>query len=132
MAIGAPFKALQVPKFDSLHFAKRMLLKRMLYGPQHAVLYGRYDDLVTLPNQNHFFIEPTRTVYKFQPGNVNYELSYGCVGINDYLVALASRHGNVQQDERAAMAAAFDLISVQEEVVYRRLLDFLNAVPSSG
>ena len=101
-----------------------------LYGPHHAVLYGRYDDLVAMPGQNHFFIEPTRTPYKFQPGNVNYELSFGCIGINEYLVELAGRGGKVHKDERAAMGAAFDLISAQEEVVCRRLLDFLNAVPS--
>ena len=101
-----------------------------LYGPHHAVLYGRYDDLVTLPGQNHFFIEPTRTPYKFQPGNVNYELSYGCMAINEYLVELAGRGGKAHKDERAAMATAFDLISSQEEVVCRRLLDFLNSVPS--
>ena len=101
-----------------------------LYGPHHAVLYGRYDDLVAMPGQNHFFIEPTRTPYKFQPGNVNYELSFGCIGINEYLVELGGRGGKVHKDERAAMGEAFDLISTQEEVVCRRLLDFLNAVPS--
>ena len=61
---------------------------------------------------------------------MNYELSYGCIGINEYLVGLAGRGGKVHKDERAAMGAAFDLISAQEEVVCRRLLDFLNAVPS--
>ena len=101
-----------------------------VYGPHHAVLYGRYDDLVALPGQNHFFIEPTRTPYKFQPGNVNYELSYGCIGINEYLVELARRSGQVHDDERVAMGAAFDLITAQEEVVCRRLLDFLNAIQS--
>lgn len=101
-----------------------------VYGPHHAVLYGRYEDLVALPGQNHFFIEPTRTPYKFQPGNVNYELAYGCMGINEYLVDLARRSGEVHEDERAAIGAAFDLISAQEEVVCRRLLDFLNGVPS--
>ena len=101
-----------------------------VYGPHLAVLYGRYDDLVALPGQNHFFIEPSRTPYKFQPGNVNYELSYGCIGISEYLVKLGRRSGNVHEDERVAMEAAFDLITAQEEVVCRRLLDFLNAIPS--
>ena len=97
-----------------------------VYGPHHAVLYGRYDDLVALPGQNHFFIEPTRTPYKFQPGNVNYELAYGCIGINEYLVELASRSGRNFENERGALQAAFELITRQEEAVCTRLLDFLN------
>jgi cysteine desulfurase family protein (TIGR01976 family) len=101
-----------------------------VYGPHHAVLYGRYDDLVALPGQNHFFIEPTRTAYKFQPGNVNYELSYGCIGINEYLVELARRGGAPVTDDREAITSAFDLITEHEEHICQRLLEFLTALPS--
>ena len=100
-----------------------------VYGPHHAVLYGRYDDLVALPGQNHFFIEPTRTPYKFQPGNVNYELAFGCMGINEYLVALAGRGGRNFETEREALQAAFELITHQEEAVSRKFLDVLNQMP---
>lgn len=99
-----------------------------VYGPHHAVLYGRYDDLVALPGQNHFFVEPKRTAYKFQPGNVNYELAYGCIGINEYLVELARRGGAPAGDERAALTSAFDLISEQEEQICRVLIDYLNTI----
>lgn len=101
-----------------------------VYGPHHAVLYGRHDDLAALPGQNHFFIEPTRTAYKFQPGNVNYELSYGCIGINEYLFELARRSGMHSSDERKAITSAFNLITEQEEFICGKLLDFLNALPS--
>jgi len=97
-----------------------------VYGPHHAVLYGRYDDLVSLPGQNHFFVEPTRTAYKFQPGNVNYELAYGCIGISDYLIELARRSGVSDGDDRAFLKSAFDLISEQEEQLCRLLVDYLN------
>lgn len=100
-----------------------------VYGPHHAVLYGRHDDLVSLPGQNHFFIAPTRTAYKFQPGNVNYELAYGCIGISEYLVELARRGGAREGTERQALQAAFEMITEQEELVCRRLLDALNAIP---
>ena len=100
-----------------------------VYGPHHAVMYGRRDDLVSLPGQNHYFIEPTRTAYKFQPGNVNYELAYGCIGINENLVELARRSGVPSQGEREALRSAFDIITEQEELVCRRLIDFLNATP---
>lgn len=101
-----------------------------VYGPHHAVLYGRHDDLVALPGQNHFFIAPTRTAYKFQPGNVNYELAFGCIGINEYLVELARRGGAQATDERGGIKAAFDIITAQEELICRRFIDFLNATPS--
>ncbi len=101
-----------------------------VYGPHHAVLYGRHDDLVSLPGQNHFFIEPTRTAYKFQPGNVNYELAYGCIGISEYLVELARRSGAPAGNEREALNSAFDQIAEQEEIICRRFIDFLNAIPS--
>lgn len=101
-----------------------------VYGPHHAVLYGRYDDLAALPGQNHFFIEPTRTAYKFQPGNVNYELSYGCMGINEYLVELSRRGGAPAVDERTAIRNAFDFITEQEERICGRLFDFLTTLPS--
>jgi cysteine desulfurase family protein (TIGR01976 family) len=100
-----------------------------VYGPHHAVLYGRHDDLVSLPGQNHFFIEPTRTAYKFQPGNVNYELAYGCIGINEYLFELARRSGVAAVNERSGLQAAFDLITEQEETICRKFIDFLEAVP---
>lgn len=96
-----------------------------VYGPHHAVLYGRYDDLVSLPGQNHFFVEPSRTAYKFQPGNVNYELAYGCIGINDYLTELGRRGGAPDGDDRAALKVAFDLITEQEEQICGILIDYL-------
>lgn len=101
-----------------------------VYGPHHAVMYGRYDDLASLPGQNHFFIEESRTAYKFQPGNVNYELAFGCIGINEYLVELANRGGKNSSDERTALATAFDMITRQEELVCSRLIDVLNDMPA--
>lgn len=123
----APHRAVDVRALDVDYYVFSFY---KVYGPHHAVLYGRYGDLAALPGQNHFFIEPTRTAYKFQPGNVNYELSYGCIGINEYLVELARRGGAPEGDERSAIRSAFDLISQQEQLICARLLDYLNAVPS--
>jgi cysteine desulfurase family protein (TIGR01976 family) len=99
-----------------------------VYGPHHAVLYGRHEDLVSLPGQNHYFIAPTRTAYKFQPGNVNYELAYGCIGISAYLTDLARRSGAPSGDARSALKSAFDLITEQEEKICGQLIDYLNSV----
>jgi selenocysteine lyase/cysteine desulfurase len=52
-----------------------------VFGPHYAVLWGRRELLLQLASLNHYFITPATLPYKLQPGNVNYELSYGCIGI---------------------------------------------------
>ena len=95
------------------------------FGPHHAVLYGKYDALVALPVQNHFFVTPEMVPYKFQPGNVNYEMSYGCIAIGEYLEALGQR-GDAALEGRAAMVAGFDAIAAHEADLSRRFLDYLS------
>ena len=85
------------------------------YGPHQAVLWGRFDRLLELASLNHFFIGKDRVPYKLQPGNVNYELAYGCAGIPEYLAALGEHH----------RAEPFDVIAAHEEALAERLLGWL-------
>lgn len=94
------------------------------FGPHFAVLWGRRDLLLEFPSLNHFFIGQEVVPYKLQPGNVNYELSYGCIGITDYLLDIATQLG-AQGSERQRMQAAFDAFEVQEDALAERLLAFL-------
>ncbi|MFJ7885625.1 cysteine desulfurase-like protein [Pseudomonas sp. NPDC096917] len=94
------------------------------FGPHFAVLWGRRDLLLELPSLNHYFIGQDVLPYKLQPGNVNYELSFGCIGITDYLLDISSRLG-AQGSERKRMQAAFDAFEVQEDLLAERLLAFL-------
>jgi cysteine desulfurase family protein (TIGR01976 family) len=87
------------------------------YGPHQAVLWGRYERLLELDSLNHGFIGRDRVPYKLQPGNVNYELAWGCAGIPDYLEGLAAHHG----------ADAFELIAAHEESLAAPLLAWLGA-----
>ncbi|WP_298918791.1 cysteine desulfurase-like protein [uncultured Nostoc sp.] len=100
-----------------------------VYGPHHALLYGKEEHLLRLPGWNHYFIEQTDIPYKFQLGNVNFELSYGMLGLCDYLSELAQLHyGNqTAPDLRNQMVQAFDLISIHEEKISDRLLNYLNS-----
>ncbi|MEH1902655.1 MAG: cysteine desulfurase-like protein [Nostoc sp.] len=100
-----------------------------VYGPHHALLYGKEEHLLKLPGLNHYFIEQTDIPYKFQLGNVNFELSYGMLGLCDYLSELAQLHyGNqTAPDLRNQMVQAFDLISIHEEKISDRLLNYLNS-----
>jgi cysteine desulfurase family protein (TIGR01976 family) len=101
------------------------------YGPHYAVLYGKREHLLQLPGMNHYFIGKTEIPYKFQPGNVNYELSYGMVGLCDYLSELAKRHyaQTAKPSLRGQMEQAFQLISDHEETIGDRLLRYLNSNP---
>jgi cysteine desulfurase family protein (TIGR01976 family) len=100
-----------------------------VYGPHQALLYGKREHLLTLPSINHYFIDASTIPYKFQPGNFNYELCYGMLGLCDYLSELAWHHnGNAAGSNlRHQMVQAFDLIRLHEEQLGERLLNYLNS-----
>lgn len=95
-----------------------------VFGPHYAVLWGRRELLLGLPSLNHYFIGPEVIPYKLQPGNVNYELSYGCVGINEYLVDVGTSLG-CRGSSRQKMQAAFDAFERHEDTLAERLLGYL-------
>ncbi len=100
-----------------------------VFGPHYAVLWLRRDLLLGLPSLNHYFIGPEVVPYKLQPGNVNYELSYGCIGISDYLVHVGETLG-ATGTERQKMQAAFDAFEAHENLLAERLLAYLRSKPS--
>lgn len=95
-----------------------------VFGPHYAVLWGRRELLLSLPSLNHHFIGPEVIPYKLQPGNVNYELSYGCVGICDYLRDTGSTLG-ATGSARQRMQAAFDAFARHEDLLAARLIRWL-------
>ncbi|WP_341530888.1 cysteine desulfurase-like protein [Nostoc sp. UHCC 0302] len=124
----APHRLIDVQDLDVDFYA---LSFYKVYGPHHALLYGKEEHLLKLPGLNHYFITQTDIPYKFQLGNVNFELSYGMLGLCDYLSELAQIHyGNqTTTDLRNQMVQAFDLISIYEEKIGDRLLNYLNSKP---
>jgi cysteine desulfurase family protein (TIGR01976 family) len=98
------------------------------FGPHFAVLWGKREALLELPSLNHFFIGQDVIPYKLQPGNLNYELSYGCIGISDYLIDIGQRLG-ASGTPRQLMQAAFDAFEVQEDLLAETLLAFLRDTP---
>lgn len=95
-----------------------------VFGPHFAVLWGHRAALLALPSLNHFFIGQDVIPYKLQPGNLNYELSWGCIGISDYLLDIGQRLG-ASGSPRQIMQAAFDAFEVQEDLLAETLLAFL-------
>lgn len=99
-----------------------------VFGPHFAVLWGKRELLLALPSLNHFFIGQEVIPYKLQPGNLNYELSYGCIGITDYLLDIGQQLG-AQGSARQIMQAAFDAFEVQENLLAETLLAYLREAP---
>ena len=97
-----------------------------VFGPHYAALWGRHEFLRELPTLNHYFIGPEELPYKLQPGNVNFELSYGCVGIAEYLVEMGTALG-ATGGNRTRMQWAFDCFARHEDQLAERLLAFLRS-----
>ena len=95
-----------------------------VFGPHYAVMWVQHDLLLSLPSLNHYFIGADVLPYKLQPGNVNYELSYGCIGIHDYLCDTGTALGN-SGTPRQRMQAAFDAFERHEDALAERLLSWL-------
>jgi len=95
-----------------------------VFGPHHAVMYGKYDHLLELDTLYHYFYGKDKVPHKLEPGNVNYELSCGAAGIVDYLVELGGRSGATGSD-RARIVAAFSDIAAHEKLIGEQLLSYL-------
>ncbi len=99
-----------------------------VFGPHYAVLWGRRELLLSLPSLNHHFIGPEVLPYKLQPGNVNFELSWGCAGIAEYLVDMGARMGGRVGEagsHREHMQTAFDAFARHEDMLAEQLLAYL-------
>ena len=99
-----------------------------VFGPHYAVLWGHRDLLLSLPSLNHHFIGPEDLPYKLQPGNVNFELSWGCAGIADYLHDMGTALG-AAGSRRQRMQTAFDAFARHEDRLAEQLLSFLRGQP---
>ncbi|MEZ5288345.1 MAG: cysteine desulfurase-like protein [Vicinamibacterales bacterium] len=122
----APHRLVDVAAWDVDYY---VLSLYKVYGPHHALLYGKYAHLLELANLYHYFIANDRIPYKLQPGNPNYELSWSSVGIVDYAEELGARAGTAAASPRSRMETAFASMAAHEEVLARRLLDYLATKP---
>lgn len=96
-----------------------------VFGPHHAVMYGRRDRLEALDNIYHYFFDKSRVPHKLEPGNINYECAWGAIGAVDYVEELGRMAG--AGDGRGAVEAGFSAIAEQERVLTDRLMDYLGS-----
>jgi len=119
----APHRLVDVRKWN-VDFYVFSLYK--VYGPHYALLYGKRKHLKDLPGINHFFIGKEEVPYKLQPGNVNYELSWGSIGVVEYFKAIYNQHfedGSLPLFSK--LQKVFELIASHEEILAEPLIQFL-------
>lgn len=108
----APHRMIDVAAWDVDYY---VFSAYKVFSPHLGVLYGKRAHLEALPGINHEFI--TSGAYKLQPGNLNFELTHGLVGLAEYMTALGGRQ------------RAFAAIAEHEEQLAARLLERLAAMP---
>ena len=119
----APHGAVDVTGWDVDYYAFSFY---KVFGHHHAVLYGKFGNLLELDGLYHYFYGKEKVPQKLEPGNVNYELSCGAAGIVDYLIELGSK-SNPSGDNRAKVVAAFADIVQHERQIGEQLLGYLRS-----
>lgn len=120
----APHRLIDVQHWDVDYYVFSLY---KVYGPHYSLLYGKREVLNELPGINHYFIGKEETPYKLQPGNVNFELSYGCLGILDYMDMMYNSHfHDTSQNLFQRLRSVFNLISDHEERITKPLIEYLN------
>ncbi|MGY9047214.1 hypothetical protein P775_19265 [Puniceibacterium antarcticum] len=119
----APHRAIDVQDWDVDYYIFSMY---KCYGPHHAVMYGKYDLLRELDGQYHYFYGKDKVPGKLEPGNPNYELAYSTVAVVDYFADLGARMGG-RGSKRQLLEMAFEGIAAQEDVLAKRLIDWITA-----
>lgn len=118
----APHRLIDVRAWDVDYYVFSLY---KAYGPHGALMYGKYALLADLDGLYHYFYGKDKVPGKLEPGNPSYESAYSTDGIVDYLTGLARHHG-ATGDRRALVAAAYDLITAQEDLLTGRLLSWLS------
>ncbi len=116
----APHRLIDVQKWNIDFYAFSFY---KVYGPHYSLLYVNKKTLDKLPGINHFFIGNEEGAYKLQPGNVNYELSYGLLGVIDYFEAV-NKHLQIKSNDFEEM---FKLFALHEEKLASLLINFLKS-----
>jgi selenocysteine lyase/cysteine desulfurase len=90
-------------------------------------MFGKYNLLREMDGINHYFFMKDDVPYKFQPGNVNFELTYSLGAIPQYFMDLHDFHfpAGINVTNREKYRKSFDLIALHEEKLSTMILDYL-------
>ncbi len=99
-----------------------------VFGPHMAAMFGTNEAFEELDGPNHFFIPREEVPYKFEPGGPSHEGCAGLLALWPYLAALAGGAVDGEPD-RKSVEKAFDRISVLEDPLLHRMLEYLGTKP---
>lgn len=96
-----------------------------VYGPHLGALYGKREAIEQAQNQNHFFYENAIPA-KLHPAGDQYEAVAAAAGTVDYFNAVYAHHfEDNEPDLHVRAGRIFGLFGAQEDVLARRIVDFL-------
>ncbi|MDT8856508.1 aminotransferase class V-fold PLP-dependent enzyme [Paracoccaceae bacterium Fryx2] len=116
----APHRAIDVRAWDVDYYVFSLY---KTFGPHYAVMYGKHDLLLELDPLYHYFYGRDKVPGKLEPGNPSYECAYSVTAIRDYLGGLGGDAGGAAT--RAGIEAGFAAVTLQEDALVGRLLDYL-------
>ena len=97
------------------------------FGPHLGLLYGKYEILKSLPNQNHEFVKNEIPNITLNPGGPNHEETACLIGVSEYFDKLYNHHfSETEINHRQRIVKINNLITQHEEKLANMLLDFLN------
>tara|TARA_R110002167_G_scaffold257105_3_gene463552 strand:- start:1806 stop:3029 length:1224 start_codon:yes stop_codon:yes gene_type:complete len=112
----APHNAIDVQALDVDYYVFSLY---KVYGPHHAIMYGKYDNLRELDGQYHYFYDRDVVPGKLEPGNANYELSWTVPALTNYICELGGGA------DRSALERGFSAMATHERRLSDRLLSYL-------
>ena len=96
------------------------------FGPHLGLLYGKYDILKSLPNQNHEFVKDELPNTVLNPGGSNHELTACLVGVGEYFDNLYHHHFSEDLSNRRHKINLINkLMNVYENKLGNTLIEFL-------
>jgi cysteine desulfurase family protein (TIGR01976 family) len=113
----APHRRVDVRDLDADFY---LLSLYKVYGPHLGLMFGKREHWDRAASRNHFFIGKEEGTYRFEPGNVNHELTAALPAIPEYLGELSRTSGGDGSIEHA-----FDAIAEQESLLAEPVLSFL-------
>ena len=96
------------------------------FGPHLGLMYGKYDILKELPNQNHEFVKDELPNITLNPGGPNHEETACLIGVSEYFDNLYDHHfPNSETNRRDKIRIINQLINKHEEKLANIILNFL-------
>jgi len=98
-----------------------------IFGPHQSVMFGKYNLLREMDGINHYFFTKDDVPYKFEAGNVHFELTYSLGAIPQYFTDLHDFHfpSGINITNREKYTKSYDLIAFHEEQLSAMILDYL-------